>query len=117
MILKVLLYWNSVSFALLNFSVFMNVSVHVIDMIDNILHCPQVLLSFECPSFAAVPLHVRLRSFVFCSLHLFLSILPTFVLDLFFGDWVKDSFPCASSQMASMPNTLDLLMYHGAVLV
>ena len=44
---------------LLNFSVFPNVSVYRIDVVDGVLHDHRVLLSFERPSFAVLLLNAR----------------------------------------------------------
>ena len=58
MTLKVLLHWNGVSFTLLNFPTFLNVSVHENDVFDGALNGPRVLLQFERTIFAVLPLYV-----------------------------------------------------------
>ena len=66
MILGVLLYRHGDVCALLNFSAVPNVPVHVIDVVDGMLHDHRVLLSFERPSFAVRPSCVRSGSHVVC---------------------------------------------------
>ena len=85
---------------LLNFSVFPNVSVYRIDVVDGVLHDHRVLLSSERPSFAVLLLNARLWTFDSCILRLSKrSTQPS--ENLVFGDWVADAFPCASSEIVA----------------
>ena len=92
------LYWHRASFVLL-FSAFQKASVHVIDVVDSVLHGHQVVFSLGHLSCAVLPSYLRFGSCVFGTLRRFPIDLRNQRCCLAIGS--RDSFPCGSSEMVA----------------
>ena len=118
MIVKALLYWDSASFALPYFPL---ASMYLFTQLTWLYSAwspspASIWASQLCnPSFVCPSMNIL---FLYSSSFSLRSASPSHLI-FSFGDWVKDYFPCGSSEMVAHPCPIPfvLLMYHGVILV